>query len=558
MGAGQNVMMKKFIDNENIKVSFSKTEIFYLMFLVAIGTIIRFIYHYNRPFVDDEIGTLIYIKESVTFILTHFESWLTMNYFILLEKVLLKITGGNYLFLTIVPEFAGIATIPLTAILAKMVSSKNTALVSATLVAFNPFLISYSGIIRAYSLLAAVSLLTIILFFNWYTNRTLKNGIYLALSCYALMLSHLNGAYTLAYIFSITGLELFFALVKREKKDFLTLIIPLSTSMVITLISYINIAGDISHWGIPWHDTPPTSISYIPYIFSIYFGNGFYGWVSAFFMVTAIFLTIRVHNNPLLILIPFIALSILLVSIQGISHFTDSYARFLIFLVPICVIFIAEGIVNLSAIIPTKNSIAITIFTIFLVSTWVPNFIQGYKEKIDRPWGQVAAFIKNSTDGNIILTNDWLSNLHLTPYFDDTTYTRYELEKYSKKRHTRVGDANNIYFVITGLDIPSDFPVYVFGDIQVIVYPKTTYKDQLIMIQNDLQKRISSLEVSPELTDVYHNLWVLNKTLNDDSSLNFQYYDLYMRCFQLTWRQRNIPLSLQRIELKMAGYNVGK
>jgi len=551
-------MIGKFIDYENIKVSFSKTEIYYLFFLVAIGTIIRFFYHYNRPFVDDEIGTLIYIKTSATFILTHFESWLTMNYFILLEKVLLKVSGGNQLFLTFVPEFAGIATIPLTAILAKMVASKKTALVSATLVAFNPYLISYSGIIRAYSLLTAVSLLTIILFFNWYTNRTFRNGIYLALSCYALMLSHLNGVYTLAYIFSLAGIGLFYALVKREKNDFLTLIIPLSASMVITLISYIKIAEAISHWGIPWHDTPPTSISYIPYIFSRYFGNGFYGWASAFLMASAIFLTIRVQNNPLIILIPFIALSILLISIQGISHFPSAYARFLIFLVPICVIFIAEGIVYLSAIIPVKNSIAITIFTILLVSTWVPNFIQGYKEKIDQPWGQVAAFIKNSADGNMILTNDWLSNLHLTPYFDDTRYTRYELGKYSQQRHARVGAANNIYFIITGLDIPSDYPVYAFGDIQVIVYPRTNYKDQLILIQNDLQNRISDLEVSPELTDIYSNLWVLNKALNNDLSLNFKYYDLYMRCFQLTTRQREIPLSFQILELKSTGYNVVK
>ena len=551
-------MIEKFINNENTKVSFSKVEFYYLYFLVAIGTIIRFFYHYKRPFVYDEVGTLIYLKESATFILTHFESWLTMNYFILLEKVMLKVTGGNQLFLTIVPEIAGIATIPLTAILARMVASKKTALVSATLVAFNPYLISYSGIIRAYSLLTAVSLMTIILFFKWYTNRTFKNGIYLALSCYALMLSNLNGAYTLAYIFFLAGIELLFALVKREKNDFLTLIIPLSTSMVITLISYINIVEAISHWGIPWHDTPPTSISFIHYMFSSYFGNGFYGWVSAFLMGSAIFLTIRVQNNPLLILIPLIALSIILISIQGISHFPDAYARFLIFLVPVCVIFIAEGIVYLSAITPINNSIAITFFTALLISTWAPNFIYGYKEKIDRPWGQVATFIKNSADGNMILTNDWLSNLHLAPYFNDTGYSRYELEKYSKKQHARAGAANNIYFIITGLDIPTDYPVYVFGDIQVIVYPKTKYKDQLIVIQDDLQKRISSLEVSPELTDTYYNLWILNKALNNDPYLNFKYYDLYMRCSQLTWRQKTIPLSLEILELKNAGYNVGR
>ena len=548
-------MIEKYINSGNRKLSFSKTEIFYLLLLIVGGTIARFFYHYNRPFVGDEVATLIQIKKSAAYILTQFEPWLTMNYFILSEKYLLKIACGNQLSLIILPEIAGIATIPLTAILTKMFASKKTALISATLIAFNPYLISFSGIIRSYSLLTALSLLTIILFFNWCTNRTFKNGIYLALASYVLMLSHLNGAYTLAYIFSLAGIELFYVLVKRDKNNFLTLLIPMSISMAITLISYINIAEAIINWGIPWHNSPPTSISFIFFAFSSYFGDGFYGWASAFLMFSAIFLTIRVQNNPLLILIPFIALSILLISIQGISHFPDAYTRFLIFLVPICVIFIAEGIAYLSAIIPVKNSIAITIFTLLLVSTWVPNFIQGYRAKIDLPWGQVAAFIKNSSDGNTVLTNDWNSNLDLTPYFNDSRYPRYELRKYSKEQH--VQSANNIYFIIMGLHITSDYPVYAFGDIQVIVYPMTNYKDQLILIQNDLQKRTSDLLVSPGLINVYYNLWFINKALDYDPSLNFKYYDLYMRCSQLNFRQRNTPLSHKLWELKKNGYNVG-
>ena len=541
-------MLEKYINNENRKQSFSRTEIFYLLLLIVGGTITRFFYHYNRPFVGDEVATLIQIKKSAVYILTHFEAWLTMNYFILSEKFLLKIAFGNQLSLIILPEIAGIATIPLTATLTKMFASKKTALVAAALVAFNPYLISYSGIIRSYSLLAAISLLTIILFFNWYSNRTYKNGIYLALACYVLMLSHLNGAYTLAFIFSLAGIELFYVLIKRGKNNLLTLLIPVSVSMAITIISYIALAKAISLWGIPWHDVPPTSISYVFFAFSSYFGVGFYGWASAFLMFSAIFLTIRVKNNPLMILLPFIPLTILLISVQGISHFPEAYSRFLIFLVPVCAIFIAEGIVYLSAIIPVKNNIAITIFTLLVVSTWVPNFLHGYKTKIYQPWGQVAEFIKNSANGNTILANDWSSNLNLTPFFFDSTYTRYELKNYSKKQH--VQSVNSIYFVITGLNISSDYPVHTFGSVQVIVYPVTNYKDQLILIQNDLQKRLAGMVVSPGLANAYQNLWFLNKALNNDSSLNFKYYDLYIRCNQLTFRQRNMPLSLVRWNLK--------
>jgi hypothetical protein len=127
-------LIEKYINNENRNISFSKKDVFYLVFLIVLGTIIRLIYHYNRPFMYDEVGTLIFIKESVSFILSHFKSWLTMNYFILGEKVLLRLAGGDQHVLVLVPELAGIVTIPLTAILAKKVASKKVALISATLV----------------------------------------------------------------------------------------------------------------------------------------------------------------------------------------------------------------------------------------------------------------------------------------------------------------------------------------------------------------------------------------------------------------------------------------
>ena len=41
---------------------------------------------HNRVFFGDEIGTLNYLKESPGYILTHFGTHLSMNYFILVEK----------------------------------------------------------------------------------------------------------------------------------------------------------------------------------------------------------------------------------------------------------------------------------------------------------------------------------------------------------------------------------------------------------------------------------------------------------------------------------------
>ena len=123
---------------------------------------------HGRIFLGDEIGTLRYLKQTPTYILTHFRTWLTMNYFILFEKGVASLCGATDWRLTLLPIGAAIAVIPLTASLAlKLTGSTRTALLAATLAAFNPYLVMLGPTIRAYSLLAAFSLLAINEFFHW-------------------------------------------------------------------------------------------------------------------------------------------------------------------------------------------------------------------------------------------------------------------------------------------------------------------------------------------------------------------------------------------------------
>jgi len=90
----------------------------------------------------------------------------------------------------------------------------------------------------------------------------------------------------------------------------------------------------------------------------------------------------------------------------------------------------------------------------------------------------------------------------------------------------------------------------------VIAYPAGTYLNLLQMIRNDLLKSANLGKVSPEFTDVYRNIWELGRKLNKDDSDNFVYYDLYMRCLQLTEPQRYMPLSIQYSKLEDSGYQV--
>ena len=97
---------------------------------------------HGRVFFGDEIGTLRYLKESSTYILTHFATHLSMNYFILIEKGVSLLCGALDWRLTLLPMAAAVAIIPLTASLAlKFTGSTRTALIAASLAAFNPYLI---------------------------------------------------------------------------------------------------------------------------------------------------------------------------------------------------------------------------------------------------------------------------------------------------------------------------------------------------------------------------------------------------------------------------------
>src|SRR5262249_44271847 len=131
----------------------------------------------GRVFLGDEIGTLRCLKPSPTYILTHFQTWLSMNYFILVEKGVASLCGAADWRLTLLPMAGAVAIIPLTASLAlKLTGSTRTALIAAGLVAFNPYLVAWGPAIRVYSILVALSLLAINEFFRWVHRRDWWGG----------------------------------------------------------------------------------------------------------------------------------------------------------------------------------------------------------------------------------------------------------------------------------------------------------------------------------------------------------------------------------------------
>ncbi len=103
-----------------------------LIAMTALGAAVRIAFHTGRSFGGDEVGTLFFVQKPAAYILTHFEVWLSNNYYILLEKGVNQLVGGSDWHLMAATFLAGIATIPAVAALGLKLSGRTTAVVAAS------------------------------------------------------------------------------------------------------------------------------------------------------------------------------------------------------------------------------------------------------------------------------------------------------------------------------------------------------------------------------------------------------------------------------------------
>ena len=333
----------------------------------------------------------------------------------------------------------------------------------------------------------------------------------------------------------------------RQQSSITTLFFPLSISLLLVAVSYAKIYPAMSLFVVRnFYDVSPTSVAYLPYVFSSYFADGYYGWLSALLLMSAFFIIYK-YNLPLLVLCPYVILPLILISIQGISHFPWVYARFLIFLVPFCIIFVAEAINSYASFVLPRRNLVTFLLVIFLLITWVPHVRDVFCEKSNYPWHRVADFVKRTYQENdVILYGAWTISHNLYPYFVEPHYVTTHLPRYSEQQHVGKKDGKT-FLIVSKPFLTSDYPGYAFGNIQVIIYQQEQYPQLLLTIRDDLLKSIQPGNISPELTEHYRNIWELSKKLHQENE-NFKYYQLYVLCLRLTERQRNIPKSLQYSE----------
>ena len=216
--------------------------------VICLCTLVLFVaLQHGRVFLGDEIGTLRYLKQTPTYILTHFRPWLTMNYFILFEKGVASLCGATDWRLTLLPIGAAIAVIPLTASLAlKLTGSTRTALLAASLAAF-----MLGPTIRVYSLLAACSLLAINEFFHWRQWPGWWNGVRCAAAVLFLLLAHSNGTYIVEFLVLLLIFQSLSG-IRRFLWESRTLLIRLGGVAIMVALAYWRLLPDMASANKEW------------------------------------------------------------------------------------------------------------------------------------------------------------------------------------------------------------------------------------------------------------------------------------------------------------------
>ncbi len=452
---------------------------------------------HGRVFIGDEIGTLRYIKKSPGYILTHFVTHLTMNYFILVEKGVAWICGASDWRLTVLPMVAGVAIIPLAASLAlKVTGSTRTALIAASLTAFNPYLVMWAPMIRSYSLLVALSLLAINEFFHWYLERDWWSGVRCAGVVLLLLLTHLNSLYTIAFLALLLAVETVsggWSGARRFLWESRTLWIPLAGVAIVAGVAYWRLLPDIARVNREWGtDTPPTSMGYLPQVFTTYMGVRYAAAVSILLLLAGFWSALR-EKRALLLLCGAIVLSPVLMSLQGVSVQTWAYARYLISSLPLLLILMAAGVDWLARNVWMRRGATLAAWglTAIIIVCWTPNLSAQFFAKKQWPYARVAKFLHAQMQGKDVIVSGWSLGFTLSQFFEQPEDRIMLPNNYVSKVAPHLDSGVGSVFYVTGLGVLKDrkVPIQRFGGLEVATYSGKTARVLLQEWREDLLRR---------------------------------------------------------------------
>lgn len=390
--------------------------------VTILGALVRIWYQRGRSFAGDEVGTLIGLGATYRYLVTHYVNWLSMNYYIVGLKFVADTFGRNPWILTAPSLLGNVAAIPLTYLVGRRFAPERIAAMAAAIVAFNPYVIDFAPLIRAYSIHLALSLLTILFYERWRDSRSWRAGTACAITALFMCLNHMVGVYTVAAIAALETISLCADLKTGAwpaLRARFSLIVPMLAIAVLLACSVSLYYAELKMVNAQFTTRPPGNVSYIVPMTALFFGGEWSGFAYGILIVLGCAGVVRAHLVRPAVAAFFLA-PVILMAMQGVAHLSSAYARFDIGMVPFCALLVAAGISFLCDWMPWGSWISGTACALLLALFSTPALLAMQREKIATPWRKVHDYLAVTVRPGDMVVGSILDLLSVAGTFLDT------------------------------------------------------------------------------------------------------------------------------------------
>jgi hypothetical protein len=427
--------------------------------------------HAGRSWQGDEWGSYLAFRDGYHHLLTHFGGWQTMNFYLAGLKAIHDARGGANWLLVLPGIAAGAWLVWLVAGLAvRLGSGREGAIVAALLIAVNPLLVRYSVTIRSYIFLAAFSTAMILALHAWRRTGGWRDGV-LAGVCGALaLLAHLNAVYTYV-VAAVLAICWTVVRVRRGYGESLRrlwrLTLPVAALGAATGAAYIPQFADIATFREKWSDTPPIALTFVPSVFSRFFGVGYVLLPALLMLLYASWRACRDRRESQWMLLAVIV-AVGSISLAGVSHFPWAYSRFLIATLPWLLLLIADG----CAVVALRSRMAtIAIVVVLAVCSLIA--LSSHRQRLHaHPWQRIAQLLRDdiATGDRCVILGGVASNTALRVYGVSCQY-----DAAAVLASLSADEPARLTVVVIPTDIVIALPAQTFGAVRIITvagYPR--------------------------------------------------------------------------------------
>lgn len=490
-----------------------------LVGIMLVGALLRFMFQAGRSFFGDEVGTLLYMQRPASYIVSHFDTWLTQNYYILFEKMLAMHLCSDDWCLVAPTLLASIASIPAVMSLALKLSDTRTAFAAAVLTALNPYLIGTSSEIRSYSLLVLFSVLALDRMLSWMERPTWRNALACSLWVFVGALLNLNMMYTITFLIGI----LLFGAVRRWVRvtDVARFLLPLMGAGLVLVALYWRMYPELRSIGRRFHAPPPTFELYPTHVFMAYMSGTFDGdsrvieLAALMFMAAGIYAALR-RGSRLLLLVPGVILPFVVASLTGLALYPWSFARYFIAIVPYVLILIAAGAVWMVTGVPSvPRAVAASVGLLLVATAWCPRIVTVIHQKNEaRPFKRAASVVIHEAAERTRVVAFRVDNIALMPYFRSGSgpphYAGPRVLELLDVQQASLVKPDDFFFLATGVPLRTGAQQRRIGDISIVRYVSDARGSAIERFREDLKATIAG-DADPALMRYYEIFLALSK-----------------------------------------------